>query len=73
LAPFILENLMSKNSWTNNYYHDSTGKILGTVSTFDESRVKAVIDNLFIGWYISEDFAKSAVEEAYKNGVKSGR
>jgi hypothetical protein len=64
---------MRNNSWTNNFYHDSTGKILGSIMTVDSNKYKALIDNLFIGWYISEDFAKSAVEEAHKNGIKNAR
>lgn len=54
------------NSWTNGYYHDSTGKILGSISLYND-KYKALIDNLFIGWFISEDHAKSAVESAYEN------
>jgi hypothetical protein len=61
------------NSWTENFYHDSTGKILGSIMTVDSTKYKALLDNLFIGWYISEETAKSAVQEAYKNGVKNAR
>lgn len=57
-----------KNSWTNGYYHDGKGKILGSVVLFDD-RYKAMLDKMFIGWYITEDHAKSAIEEAHQDSI----
>ena len=54
------------NSWTNNYYHNSTGKILGSIVQYGD-KYKALIDNLFLGWFISEEYAKLAVESAHKD------
>ncbi len=56
------------NSWTNGYYHDISGKILGSVVLFDD-RYKASLDKMFIGFYITEDHAKRAIEEAYKDSM----
>lgn len=56
------------NSWTNSYYHDISGKILGSVILFDD-RYKATLDKMFIGFYITEDHAKKAVEEAYTDSM----
>jgi hypothetical protein len=55
------------NSWTNNYYHNSTGKILGSIVLYGD-KYKAMIDSMFIGWFISEEHAKVAVESAYADG-----
>lgn len=52
------------NSWTDNYYHNSVGKILGSIALYD-NRYKALLDNMFLGWFISEEYARAAVEEAY--------
>ena len=57
------------NAWTDNYYHTNKGKILGSVSLYD-NRYKALLDNVFIGWYISEDHAKLAVQEAYRDSLQ---
>lgn len=56
------------NMWTNSYYHDGKGKILGSVVLFDD-RYKASLDKMFIGFYITEDHAKSAVEESYRDSM----
>ena len=55
------------NSWTNNYYHDPVGKILGSIVLYGD-KYKAMIDSMFIGWFISEEHAKVAVESAYADG-----
>lgn len=47
------------------YYYDSNGKVLGFVVKFGDL-YKALVDNLFIGWYIDEGSAKTAVAEAYR-------
>lgn len=57
------------NSWTNDYYHDSQGKILGSISLYGD-RYKATFDNMFLGWFISEKTAKTAVESAFMDGFK---
>ena len=56
-----------QNSWTNNYYHDSAGKILGSFVLYGD-KYKAMIDSMFIGWFISEEHAKLAVESVYADG-----
>ena len=55
------------NAWTNNYYHNSSGKILGSI-VFYVDKYKAMIDTMFIGWFISEECAKLAVESAFSDG-----
>lgn len=62
------------NSWTENFYHDEKGKILGSVSEYGGQH-KAILDKMFIGWFISEDYAKKAVEEAYlkENSISTPR
>ena len=57
------------NSWTNGYYHDSTGKILGSFVPYGD-KYKAMLDSIFIGWFISEDHAKAAVESAHAAGFE---
>lgn len=54
------------NSWTNNLYHNEKGLILGSISEYD-GQIKAVFGKIFIGWFINEEYAKRAVEEAYSN------
>lgn len=56
------------NSWTNNYYHTPDGRIIGSIVLYGD-KYKAMIDNLFIGWFISEEFARIAVESAHRDGV----
>lgn len=56
------------NSWSENFYHDAKGKILGSISFYD-GRYKALLDNVFIGWYISEEHSKIAVQEAYQDSL----
>lgn len=56
------------NSWSEGYYHTDKGKILGSVTLYD-NRYKALLENVFIGWYISEDHARLAVEEAYLDSI----
>lgn len=58
------------NSWTNSYYHTPEGKILGSIVLYGD-KYKAMIDSLFIGWFISEEYAKSAVESAHNDGFTS--
>lgn len=58
------------NSWTNGYYHDPAGRILGSIVIYGD-KYKAMLDNLFIGWFISEDHAKVAVESSYRDGIPS--
>lgn len=58
------------NSWTNAYYHDSTGKILGSIVLCGD-KYKALLDSMFIGWFISEEHAKNAVESASEAGFDS--
>jgi hypothetical protein len=53
-------------SWTDLYYHDNTGKILGEISPMFSNKVKASYNNCFLGWYISEICAKKAVETEHK-------
>ena len=53
---------MKNYSWSNSYYHDSKGKIMGSVTCFVD-KYKALGNNLFLGFFISEDHAKGAVEE----------
>ncbi len=53
------------NSWTENFYHNDKGKILGSVSDYNGQH-KALLGNFFIGWYISETHARNAVEEAWE-------
>lgn len=64
---------MNENSWTSYHYHDSKGKILGSIMFVDSFKYKALTNGIFIGWYISEECAKSAVEEAFFDGVKCER
>lgn len=57
------------NNWTDSgYYHDNKGKILGQAIRFDD-RYKAMLDKMFLGWYVTEDHARKAVEEAYLDSV----
>lgn len=60
------------NAWTSNYYHDQTGKILGSVTLYDD-KYKALQDGMFIGWFISEEHARAAVEEAHLDATNNGR
>lgn len=53
------------NDWTGNHYHNDKGKILGSVSDYNGQH-KALLGNFFIGWYISENHARIAVEEAWE-------
>lgn len=57
-------------SWTNEWYHNDKGKILGSISTFQDGRVKALFDNVFIGWFINIESAKKAVEDAHTHLIK---
>lgn len=59
------------NSWQNEWYHNEKGLILGSVKEFNGA-YKALVDNVFIGWFVSEYYAKKAVEDAYKDssGIK---
>lgn len=57
------------NSWSGTYYHDAKGKILGSVSEFNGTH-KALINNVFIGFYINKESAMNAVEEAFSNQLK---
>ena len=57
------------NSWSKNFYHDPKGKVLGSISEYN-GQYKAVLDKFFIGWYISEEYAQRAVEEAYRDAVE---
>lgn len=59
---------MNGNDWTENFYHDSKGKVLGTISEYN-GQYKALFNNVFIGWYISADYAKNAIEEAHSDAV----
>ena len=52
------------NAWTRNYYHDSKGKILGAVVVIDDKYKASTEANGFVGWYISADHARIAVEES---------
>lgn len=58
------------NSWTDNFYHDQKGRILGSLSFYD-NRYKASLDNKFLGWFISEEHAKQAVQDAYNDSLVS--
>lgn len=57
---------MSNNGWTNDLYHDEKGKILGAVSEY-HAQHKALLNGVFIGFYISKEHAMKSVEEAYKD------
>lgn len=57
------------NSWSNSYYHDETGKILGSIVPCGD-KYKALLDSMFIGWFISEEHAKTAVESAHAAGFE---
>jgi hypothetical protein len=57
------------NTWTENFYHDEKGKILGSVMEYGGQH-KALIDKMFLGWFISERYAKKAVEEAFEDSIK---
>lgn len=56
------------NSWriyeNELFFHDSKGLILGVVSRFN-GQYKAVVGKMFIGWFVTEEYAKKAIEEAY--------
>lgn len=55
-----------KTSWTGEHFHDSKGRILGSVLAFND-RYKALVNNIFIGFYINKEYAMNAVEEAYED------
>ena len=57
------------NSWTNGYYHDTKGKILGNVIVYNDI-YKALLNNIFLGWFISEEYARTAVESAYSDSLR---
>lgn len=57
------------NDWYEYMYHDPKGRILGSISDYN-GKYKAMLDTMFIGWFISEEFAKKAVEEAYNDRMK---
>ncbi len=57
------------NDWTNNFYHTSKGKVLGSISEYN-GLYKALLNNVFLGFYISEEYAKSAVEENFEENQK---
>lgn len=48
--------------WTNSLYHDENGKVLGEIFEFG-NKYKALGGNFFLGWFVSEEFAKKSVEE----------
>lgn len=56
------------NAWTNNFFHDSKGKILGSYSDIGNGKIKAEYENKFLGWYIDIYSAKIAVEDYHKQG-----
>lgn len=57
------------NSWTKGFYHTSKGKVLGSISEYN-GLYKALLNNVFIGWYITESTAKLAVEESYQDSIE---
>lgn len=57
-------NSLEQNSWTNDSYHDINGKILGTVSEY-HGQHKALMNGIFIGYFINKEYAMKAIEEAY--------
>ena len=60
------------NSWQNEWYHNEKGLILGSVKEYNGA-FKALLDNVFIGWFVSESYARKAVEDAYRDSPKSTR
>ena len=57
-------------NWTNDFLHDDSGKIFGEVITqFYESKCKAMYENTFLGWYVSKDLARKAVEKYHKENA----
>lgn len=57
------------NNWTESgFYHNSKGRILGMVSEFNGQH-KAVLNGIFIGFYINKEYAMKAVEEAYRDSL----
>lgn len=48
------------------FFHNEKGLVLGTVSRFN-GQYKALIGRMFIGWYITQEFAKKAVEDAHND------
>ena len=55
--------------WTNGFMHDNKGKVLGSISEYN-GLYKALLNNVFIGWYISEEYAKNSVEEAFEDSME---
>ena len=60
-------------NWTKDYFHDESGKIFGEVPTtfYELTKFKALYDNSFLGWYVSKEQARKAVENRHKEIISN--